>query len=140
MENQGAGLQPIEKRLQILVVDDNQDAADSLCMLLRVWGYECRAVYDGVAGLRAACDYCPNCLVLDLCMPGLDGYALARRVRAQPSLVRAKLIALTAYSDETSVHLSREAGFDFHVVKPTDPLEIKRLMDSLNEMVRLAGN
>ena len=55
-------------------------------MLLKVWGYECRAVYDGVAGLRAACDYCPNCLVLDLCMPGLDGYALARRVRAQPSL------------------------------------------------------
>ena len=68
-------------------------------------------------------------------MPGMDGYALARRVRAQPGLDHAKLVALTAYSDETHVRRSREAGFDLHLVKPTEPLEIKRLMDTLSNVV-----
>jgi two-component system, OmpR family, response regulator len=138
LQNQGTGSQLTEKKLRILVVDDNKDAADSLCMLLRAWGYDCQAVYDGNAGLHAACDYRPDCLVLDINMPGLDGCTLARRVRAQPSLEQAKLIALTAYSDETHVRLAQEAGFDYHVVKSTEPREIERLMDTLNEMVRLA--
>jgi response regulator RpfG family c-di-GMP phosphodiesterase len=72
-------------------------------------------------------------------MPGLNGYTLARRVRTQPGLARAKLVALTAYSDETHVRRSQEAGFHFHLVKPTEPLEIKKLMNMLNEVVRLAG-
>ena len=135
MDNQAQGLQPAGRGLHVLVVDDNRDAADSLCMLLRLWGYECRAAYDGAAGLQAACDYQPDCLLLDIAMPGLDGYTLARRVRAQPSLVRAKLIALTAYSDETHVRRSQEAGFDLHFVKPTDPLDMKRLMDKLSKVV-----
>jgi CheY-like chemotaxis protein len=75
-------------------------------------------------------------LLLDIAMPGLDGYTLARKVRAQPGLDRAKLVAFTAFSDETHVRRSREAGFDFHLVKPTEPLEIKSL---LNELIRLAG-
>jgi DNA-binding response OmpR family regulator len=78
-------------------------------------------------------------LLLDIDMPGLDGYTLARRVRAQPGLKRAKLVALTAYSDETHVRRSQEAGFHFQLVKPTDPSEIQRLMNMLNELVRLAG-
>ena len=139
MDNQGKGLRSAGRRLHVLVVDDNRDVADSLCMLLRLWGYECRAAYDGAAGLQAACDYQPDCLLLDIAMPGLDGYMLAREVRAQPALNRAKLIALTAYSDETHVHLSQEAGFDYHFVKPPNLLEIKRLMDNLDEMVQLAG-
>jgi two-component system, OmpR family, response regulator len=139
LDHQGAGLQLTGRALHILVVDDNRDAADSLCRLLRLWGYDCRVAYDGAAGLRAACDYQPDCLVLDIGMPGMDGYTLARRVRAQPGLDRAKLIALTAYSDEAHVRFSQEAGFDFHFVKPTKPVEIKRLMNMLNELVRLAG-
>ena len=108
-------------------------------MLLRQWGYECRVAYDGAAGLRAACDYQPDCLLLDIAMPGLDGYSLARTVRGQPGLARAKLIALTAFSDEAYVRRSQEAGFDLHLVKPTEPLEIKRLMDMLSKVVQLAG-
>src|SRR5262245_40482509 len=108
-------------------------------MLLRLWGYDCRVAYDGEAGLRAASDYQPDCLLLDIAMPGMDGCTLARAVRAQPGLERAKLIALTAYSDEEYVRCSREAGFDLHLVKPTDPLEIKRLMDTLNELIQLAS-
>src|SRR5271165_3786037 len=104
-------------------------------MLLRLWGYDCWAAYDGAAGLQAACDYRPDCLLLDIAMPGLDGYTLARKVRAQPGLDRAKLVALTAYSDETHVRRSQEAGFDLHLIKPTEPMEIRRLMDTLSKVV-----
>jgi CheY-like chemotaxis protein len=135
LENEGTGYQLTGSDLHVLVVDDNRDAADSLCMLLRQWGYDCRAAYDGAAGLQAACDYRPDCMLLDIAMPGLDGYTLARKVRAQPSLVRAKLVALTAYTDETHVRRSQEAGFDLHLVKPTDPLDMKRLMDKLSKVV-----
>jgi CheY-like chemotaxis protein len=111
-----------------------------LSMLVRMWGYECRAAYDGAAGLKAACDFRPDCLLLDIAMPGLDGYMLAREVRAQPGLDRAKLIALTAYSDETHVRLSQVAGFDYNFVKPPDLPAIRRLIDTLDEMVRLTGD
>ena len=139
LENQGTGLQLTGRALHVLVVDDNRDAADSLCMLLRLWGYDCLVAYDGAAGLQAACDYRPDCLLIDIAMPGLDGYTLARRVRAQPGLDDAKLVALTAFSDETHVRRSQEAGFHFHLVKPTEPLEIKRIMNMLNELIRLAS-
>jgi CheY-like chemotaxis protein len=132
VENQGIGLEPTKSRFQVLVVDDNRDAADSLCVLLRLWGFSCRATYDGNAGLKAASEHRPDCLLLDIAMPGMDGYTVARRVRAQPCLDNARLIALTAFSDETHVRRSQEAGFDFRLVKPTDPLEIKSLMDKLS--------
>jgi two-component system, OmpR family, response regulator len=135
VENQGIGIEPTTSNFQVLVVDDNRDAAHSLCMLLRLWGYTCRATYDGKAGLKAASEDRPDCLLLDIAMPGLDGYTVARRVRAQPCLDNARLVAITAFSDQTHVHLSQEAGFDYHLVKPTDPLEIKRLMDKLSKVV-----
>jgi CheY-like chemotaxis protein len=132
LENQDAGLGLSKKTFHILVVDDNRDAADSLCMLLRLWGYSCRATYDGKAGLKAASEHRPDCLLLDIAMPGMDGYTLARRVRAQPCLDDARLVALSAFSDETHVHLALEAGFNYRFVKPTDPLDIKKLMDRLS--------
>jgi CheY-like chemotaxis protein len=133
------GFQLTRNRLRVLIVDDNRDAADSLCMLLRLWGHDCHVAYDGVAGFRAACDFQPDCLLVDIAMPELDGYTLARTVRAQPGLERATLLALTAYSDEEYVRCSREAGFDLHLIKPTDPFEIETLMDSLSEGVQLGG-
>lgn len=139
MDNQGVGLQPGGSGLHVLVVDDNRDAADSMCTLLRLWGYECHAAYDGSAGLQAACDHLPDCLLLDIAMPGLDGYTLARKVRAQPGLRRVKLVALTSYSDETHVRCSKAAGFDFLLVKPTEPWEVKKLMDMFSKVVQLAG-
>ena len=101
LEEQGKGSQPTEKRVHVLVVDDNRDAADSLCMILRLWGYDCKAAYDGAGGLQAACEHRPDYLFIDLAMPEMDGYTLARRVRTQPGLDRAKLVALTAFAEET---------------------------------------
>ena len=135
LANQGTGSQLTKKKLHVLVVEDNSDAADNLCTLLRLWGYECRAAYDRTAGLQAACEYRPDCLVLDIDMPNLEGYRLARSLRAQPGLDRAKLVALTTYSDEAQIRCAREAGFDFHFVKPIGHLAIERLKRLLDKLV-----
>ncbi len=122
------------RRLRVLVVDDNVDAADSLCTLLRLWGYDARAAYDGPAGLEVASALLPDCLVLDIGLPGLDGYELAQRLRAHPRLSRAKLVALSAYSDGER---ARAAGFDYQLVKPADPEELEALLQMLAEVHKL---
>lgn len=123
--------------LRVLVVDDNQDAADTFSWLLERWGYDVRVAYDGESGLDAAVAHRPHCLFMDIGMPRMTGYELARRVREQPGLDRAKLIALTAYSDEAHVRRAREAGFDYHVVKPADPADIERLLNMLKDVYKL---
>ncbi len=129
----------LKRPLRVLVVDDNRDAADSLATLLGLWGYDYRVAYDGATGWEVACAYRPDCLLLDIRMPGLDGYTLAQRVRQHPDLNKAKLVALTAYSDETHDRLAQEAGFDYRLVKTADPSEIERLLHMLNELMKLAG-
>jgi CheY-like chemotaxis protein len=125
-----------EARPRVLIVDDNTDAADSLCMLLRLWGYDARAAYDGTAGLDAASALLPDCLFLDIGLPGIDGYDLARRLRALPALRQAKLVALSAYADRER---SLAAGFDYHFVKPADPGEVEALLKMLSELLKIAG-
>src|SRR5262245_59874671 len=95
------------KGLRVLVVDDNRDAADSLCLLLELWGHEGRAVYSGRAALDEALRFRPDCLFLDIGLPTMDGYDLAQAIRREPELVGARLVALTAYSDRER---TREAG------------------------------
>jgi two-component system OmpR family response regulator len=125
--------------LRVLVVDDNQDAADSLCLLLDLWGYGYRVAYDGASGLDLARTYRPECLLLDIDMPRMDGYTLAQRLRQEPGLEQAKLVALTAYSDRLHTRRAQEAGFDFHLVKPADLSELERILKMLNEVIRLAS-
>lgn len=125
---------------RILVVDDNQDAADSLAVLLNLWGYSCRVNYDGASALQTAWDYRPHCLLLDICMPGMDGYAVAQRIRLRPELSNVKLVALTAYSDPNTSRQVREAGFDYHVVKTVGPEEIKRLLTMMEKVLQLASH
>jgi CheY-like chemotaxis protein len=124
---------------RVLVVDDKKDAADSLYMLLRAWGYDCRVAYDGVAGLAMASDYGPDCLFLEIAMPGMDGYKLARKVRSYPGLNPVRLVALIAYSNEPDVQRLREAGFDFLLTKTTRPSEIERLMEMISKVVWYTG-
>ena len=115
-----------------MVVDDNKDAADTLRILLGLWGHDSQVAYDGQTGLQVACDYHPDCLLVDLAMPGMNGYTLARRIRKQPGLQRAKLIALTVHVGELFVRLASEAGFDDYFVKPTHLAAV----NSLKEMLR----
>jgi len=105
---------------RILVVDDNTDVADSLGMVLRVLGAEVRVVYSGSAALKALDAFNPTVVLLDVGMPEMDGYELARQIRQQPRFHEVKLIALTGWGQEDDRRRSRAAGFDHHLVKPVD--------------------
>jgi CheY-like chemotaxis protein len=107
--------------LRVLVVDDNLDGAATLSMLLEFAGYDVRCAYDGPAALRTIDDFRPHAIILDIGLPGLDGYEVARRVRADGAVLQPMLIALTGYGQDSDRERSRLAGFDHHFVKPTDP-------------------
>jgi CheY-like chemotaxis protein len=130
---------PAGRDLRVLVVDDNHDAADTLAILLGLWGYDCQVSYDGESALRVAEAYRPDCLFLDINLPGMDGVAVARHLRRHPELGGVKLVALTAYSDPENIQRIRETGFDYHVVKPAAPDQMRRLLAMMGEVVRLAG-
>jgi signal transduction histidine kinase len=129
----GAPLQAAgaEAKCRVLVVDDNRDFADTLARMLRVLGHEVRVEYDGLAGLAAARTFRPVIAFLDIGMPGLNGHDLARRLRAFPSTSGIVLIAVTGWGKSSDRELSREAGFDEHVVKP---LEMDRLQTILGRI------
>jgi CheY-like chemotaxis protein len=114
--------------LRVLVIDDNRDAADSLAMLLRLWGFEARTAYSGREGLEAALAYRPSCVLSDIGLPGLDGYHLAERFRQDESLREIPLIALTAYAEPDR---AKAAGFNEHLVKPADPDALKAVLNKL---------
>lgn len=124
--------------LRILVVDDNRDAADSLATLLQLLGHPVAVAYDGLSGLRAAEAERPDCVFLDIAMPGMNGYELARRLRGEPALARVKLIALSAYSDPGHVERATAAGFDHRLTKPADPAELEELLTMLQRIRELA--
>ncbi|WP_223962353.1 hybrid sensor histidine kinase/response regulator [Paraburkholderia sabiae] len=113
---------------RILVVDDNADAADSLGMLLGMYGAEVRIMRDGPAALAALATYRPDVMLLDIGMPGMDGYEVARRTRENPEFARVTLIALSGWGQEEDRRLSREAGIDHHLVKPVDVAALERLL------------
>jgi CheY-like chemotaxis protein len=108
-------------RKRVLVVDDNVDAAESIAMILRLSGYDVRCVYDGPSVLKAAKSYRPDVVVLDIGLPGLSGYDVARELREQPEFRRTPLVAVTGYGQEEDRRRSQEAGFDYHLTKPVDP-------------------
>jgi CheY-like chemotaxis protein len=123
----------------VLVVDDNRDAADTLCALVGMWGHTARAAYDGAEALATARAFRPDCLFLDIGLPGSDGYSVARQLRRDPDLGRAKLVALTAYSSEDHARRAREAGFDHYLVKPADPKDVEGLLEMLSEVRELVS-
>ena len=113
---------------RILVVDDNRDAADSLCMLLKARGHEVRVAYDGLEAVGAAVAFRPEVVLLDIGLPKLSGYEAARRIR-EAGGAGTLLIAVTGWGQEEDRRRAREAGFDHHLTKPVDPLAISRLID-----------
>jgi DNA-binding response OmpR family regulator len=113
---------------RVLVVDDNADAADSLAMLLQVHGDEVRVAYDGEEALFAEQEFKPDVLLLDIGMPKLSGYDVARRVRdARGSEVL--IVAITGWGQEEDRQRARDAGFDHHFTKPVDYAVLLDLID-----------
>jgi CheY-like chemotaxis protein len=98
------------------VVDDNEDLRMSLCRLLSLHGYQVAAAGDGLAALRLASEVKPHVIVVDIGLPGMDGYELARRLRLEFPTVR--MVAVTGYGQASDRTRSRAAGFDAHLVKP----------------------
>lgn len=103
-----------------MVVEDNPDAADALVMLLELLGQSARVVHDGVAALGAARARVPDLMLVDIGLPGIDGYEVARRVRRDPALRCCLVVALTGYGRDEDERQARAAGFDDHLVKPVD--------------------
>lgn len=116
---------------RLLVVDDNQDAAISLAMLLRLQGHEVRVAHSGQAALEMTKTYVPDVVFLDIGMPLMDGYEVARRMREQPGLEKVVLAALTGWGQEEHRRRTAEAGFDHHLVKPPDPTALERVLAGL---------
>jgi signal transduction histidine kinase/CheY-like chemotaxis protein len=119
------------KRLCVLVVDDNVDGAGSLAMLLRMMCREVHVAHHGATGLELALEHRPDIIILDIGLPGISGYDLARRLRAEPSTRSAILLALTGYGRDDDQRRSKEGGFDRHLVKPVDLVELRKVLESL---------
>jgi CheY-like chemotaxis protein len=119
---------PQSPRLRILVVDENVDAARTLAMLCEQMGHDCMFAYDGVAALEAARRLQPDVILLDLGLPQMDGFEVARRLRADPAFRDVLIIAVTGFGSEEDRKRTREAGIDYHLVKPADPVFIESLL------------
>jgi len=118
------------KTCRVLVVDDNVDSAESLSVVLALEGHKTKTAHDGPSALELARAFRPQVTLLDIGLPGMSGYEVARELRKQPGGRKAKLIALTGYGQEEDQRKSREAGFDHHLTKPVDYDALASLIDS----------
>jgi CheY-like chemotaxis protein len=117
--------------LRILVVDDNVDAAESIAMLLSLDGHEVRSVHDGRRALDLAAEFLPDLVLLDIGLPGMDGYEVARRLRMRQEIARMRLVAVTGYGQQEDRDRARDAGFDQHLVKPVEPDALNAVLGSV---------
>jgi two-component system CheB/CheR fusion protein len=117
---------------RVVVVEDNADSREVLCALIERAGFECRTAASGIAGLELIDEFAPDVVILDLGLPELDGFEVARRVRANPRHVGIQLIALTGYGQAADRAAAIQAGFDQHVVKP---VVAERLLELLADVL-----
>ena len=113
---------------RVLVVDDNRDAAETLAELVELWGFDVEIAHDGLAALQRATEWEPGLVFLDIGMPGLNGYEVARRLRADHRFEDVTLVALTGYGQQEDFERSRAAGFDHHLVKPVEVAQLQTLL------------
>jgi len=125
-----AGVNP-EWCCRILVVDDNMDSAESLATLLKLDGHEVRVAYEGLAALESALTFRPHVVLLDIGLPGLDGYEVARRLRLSNETKDIFLIALTGYGRTEDRVRALTSGFNYHITKPVDPGELEMIINKL---------
>ena len=113
---------------RILVVDDNRDTADSLARLIRSLGYEAKAVYDGRHAIEEAPLFLPDMALIDIGMPGLNGYETVSQIRQQVGNMHTILVAVTGWSRDEDKQRAYESGFDLHVAKPMNAETLKELL------------
>jgi two-component system CheB/CheR fusion protein len=116
------------KPCRILVIEDNLDQAQTLAALLALWGYEVTTANEGTAGIEIAATFKPDVVLVDLGLPGISGYEVARRLRKHPQLKDVRIIAQTGWGDSNDRRRTREAGFDHHMLKPLDPEELRAVL------------
>ena len=119
------------RSLRVLIVDDIPDVADVLKMLLDLEGFDTQVAYAGPAALKIAREFKPDVVMCDIGLPGMDGHEIARRLRSDPTIVPATLIALTGWGAESEMRRTRESGFDFHLVKPVDANALMELLSKV---------
>jgi PAS domain S-box-containing protein len=119
------------RRSRVLVVDDNRDSADTLAALLEAWGHEVRTLYDGPSAIAATAEFQPNVVLLDIGLPKMNGYEVAAQLRKSASRRPLILVAFTGYGQDEDRRRVREAGFDYHLVKPLEPAELQKILDSV---------
>ncbi|MFG6430513.1 diguanylate cyclase domain-containing protein [Roseateles sp. LYH14W] len=124
--------EPAQPARRILIVDDNYDAADSLSMLLRLYGHEVWVATHPVAALQMVATAAPDLALLDIGLPGMDGYELARRIRQQYPELRVAMVALSGYGRSVDFENSKQAGFDAHLVKPVQIDELERVVRTVH--------
>jgi CheY-like chemotaxis protein len=116
-------------RLRILLVEDHPDCADSTRMLLDLWGCQVQTAGDGAAAVELAQEHQPDVVLLDLGLPGIDGWTVARRLREQLNGKRPLLVAVTGYGQEEDRQKSVDSGIDVHLLKPMNPAYLERLLN-----------
>jgi len=126
---------PATRPLRVLVVDDNEDTLLSFSMLLSESGHDVRTASDGPSAVQAAIDYRPDVVLLDIGLPGLTGYEIAKRIRQQPLLKDVMLVALTGYGRDSDRQSSLDAGFDHHLVKPAVLDQLQQILATVAELV-----
>ncbi|TAK34486.1 MAG: response regulator, partial [Lysobacteraceae bacterium] len=124
-----APVRPVTKR-NILIVDDNIDAAESLAMILRLAGHQVVTAHTAASALQTAAQIRPDVIVLDIGLPEVNGYELARKMRGQPDLAGAVLIALSGYGRDEDRQHGVEAGFDHHFTKPVDYQALNAVLEA----------
>jgi PAS domain S-box-containing protein len=130
----GVGEQPAStSRHRILVVDDNEDAAETLAELLKLTGNDLRIAHDGVEAVEVAGEFRPDVVLLDIGLPKISGYEVALKLREQPWGKGMVLVALTGWGQEEDRRRSREAGFDHHLIKPVEPDALFKLLTAVND-------
>jgi len=128
-EEQARSQDAAQRPMRVLVIDDNVDAANSLCLLLQSMGHTVRAVYDGPSGIAMAQEFVPEVVMLDIGMPVMSGYDVARALRASAS--RYVIVAVTGWGHEAAKRQSREAGFDHHLVKPVSEAQLAEVLATI---------
>jgi CheY-like chemotaxis protein len=119
------------RRSRVLVVDDNRDSADTLAALLEAWGHDVRTLYDGPSAIAAVAEFKPNVVLLDIGLPKMNGYEVAAQLRQLANRRPLILVAFTGYGQDEDRRRVREAGFDYHLVKPLEPAELEKILDSV---------